>query len=122
MSVQFDLVTLDAPDTEAIARFWSAALELHEVEREDVDRWIVLADVGGVRRIGIQRGEARPGSVHLDLVCELDEFDGELTRLRGLGATVVSDPRHEPYGSIVNLADPAGNPVDLCAYRRETTG
>ena len=38
-------------------------------------------------------------------------------KLIGLGATELAAPRHEPYGSIVNLADPDGNAVDLCAYR-----
>ena len=44
------------------------------------------------------------------------EFDAELERLVGLGATLVEPPRREPYGSIANLADPDGNPFDLCAY------
>jgi hypothetical protein len=92
MSARFDLVTLDAADTEAIARFWSSALRLHEVEREDGDRWIVLADADGTRRIGIQRGTARRGSLHLDLVCELHEFDAELDRLGTLGAELLEAP------------------------------
>lgn len=116
MSARFDLVTLDTADTEAIAGFWSAVLHLHEVEREDCDRWIVLADAGGTRRIGIQRGTARPGSVHLDLACEPDEFDAELDRLLGCGAGLVAPLRREPYGSIANLIDPDGNAFDLCAY------
>lgn len=116
MTVRFDLVTLDSPDTDASARFWSAAAGLHEIEREDVDRWIVLADESGRRRLGIQRGVTRAGSVHLDLACAPEEFSTELARLVEFGAVMISDPRHEPYGSIVNLADPDGNPFDLCAY------
>jgi predicted enzyme related to lactoylglutathione lyase len=116
VTVRFDLVTLDSPDTDALASFWSSAAGLHEVEREDVDRWIVLADDTGMRRLGIQRGVTRPGSIHVDLECAPEEFDAELARLVALGAAVVSDPRHESYGSIVNLADPDGNPFDLCAY------
>jgi catechol 2,3-dioxygenase-like lactoylglutathione lyase family enzyme len=90
MPSAFDLVTIDAPDTDAIARFWSAALGLHELEREDVDRWIVLADVDGVRRLGIQRGDTRPGSMHLDLVCEPGDFDSEIERLVRLGARLAA--------------------------------
>lgn len=112
----FDLVTLDSPATDELARFWSAAADLHEVEREDVDRWIVLADRGGVRRLGIQRGSVRPGSIHLDLACAPDVFDSELARLVALGARAVAEPRIESYGSIANLADPDGNLFDLCAY------
>ena len=113
---RFDLVTLDSPETDALAGFWSAAADLHEVEREDLDRWIVLADRVGVRRLGIQRGRVRPGSVHLDLACDPADFEVEVARLIGLGAQLVDGPRHEPYGSIVNLADPQGNRFDLCAY------
>jgi predicted enzyme related to lactoylglutathione lyase len=113
---RFDLVTIDAADTDVAARFWSEIAGLHEVEREDVDRWIVLADGDGRRRLGIQRGVPRPGSMHLDLACDVDEFDAELTRMVALGARPVVPPRREPYGSIANLCDPDGNPFDLCAY------
>ncbi|TFH20149.1 MAG: hypothetical protein E4H05_02995 [Acidimicrobiales bacterium] len=116
MTARFDLVTLDSPDTEAIAQFWSDAATLHEVEREDVDRWIVLADSAGVRRLGIQRGAIRTGSIHLDLACSPAAFDDELARLVGLGAQLLAAARREPYGSIANLHDPDGNPFDLCAY------
>lgn len=117
MTARFDLVTLDSPDTEVIARFWSDAAGLHEVEREDVDRWIVLADPGGSRRLGIQRGVTIVGSIHLDLACSPETFEEELRRLVRLGAQLLGDARREPYGSIVNLADPDGNRFDLCAYR-----
>jgi predicted enzyme related to lactoylglutathione lyase len=55
--------------------------------------------------------------MHLDLRCAPGEFDAELGRLVELGATPSAPSRREPYGSIVNLADPDGNPFDLCAYR-----
>lgn len=116
MSASFDLVTLDSPRPDDAAAFWCAALGLHESEREDGDRWIVLSDALGVRRIGLQRGSARPGTVHLDLSCGVGEFDAEVQRLLRLGATEVGVARHEPYGSIANLADPDGNLFDLCAY------
>ncbi|MFZ4720076.1 MAG: VOC family protein [Ilumatobacteraceae bacterium] len=116
MAARFDLVTLNSPRTDHLATFWCAAVGLHESTREDEDRWIVLADEGGVQRIGLQRGDVRLGTVHLDLACSLDEFDDELERLLVLGATEVEPPRREPYGMIVNLADPDGNAFDLCAY------
>ena len=81
MSTRFDLVTLDSPDTGRLAHFWSAVLDLHEVEREDGDRWIVLADADGRRCIGLQRGATRQGSVHLDVACAPGAFEDELNRL-----------------------------------------
>ena len=117
MVTRFDLVTIDSPQTDRLAEFWSAVLGLHESEREDGDRWIVLSSPDGVRRLGLKRGEHRPGGTHLDLACDPDDFDAEHARLIELGAAELLAPRHESYGSIVNLADPDGNPFDLCAYR-----
>lgn len=119
MSSRFDLVTIDSPQTERLAAFWAAVLGLHESEREDGDRWIVLSSSDGLRRLGFQRGEHRPGGTHLDIACELADFDAEHTRLLALGARELHAPRHEPYGSIVNLADPDGNVFDLCAYHAD---
>ena len=117
MATRFDLVTIDTPDTDRLARFWREALGLVESEREDVDRWIVLSGADGVRRVGLQRGEHRVGGVHLDLACGIDEFEPERVRLLALGAMETTAPRMEPYGSIANFADPDGNLFDLCAYR-----
>lgn len=116
MTAAFDLVTIDTPDVDRASAFWCAALDLHEVEREDVDRWVVLADHAGVRRVGLQRGVARPGGVHLDLTCRTDEFDATLGHVVDLGARVDGDVRREPYGVIANLRDPDGYAFDLCAY------
>jgi predicted enzyme related to lactoylglutathione lyase len=115
-ATRFDLVTIDTPTTERLAAFWAAAMDLTESEREDGDRWIVLSDRQGVRRLGFQRGTHRPGGTHLDLVCSLDDFDTEAERLRGLGAQDTRPERREPYGCIANFVDPDGNPFDLCAY------
>ena len=116
MIARFDLVTIDVADPARQSAFWRAALDLIETEVEDGDRWIVLSSRDLVRRIGLQRGAPRQGTVHLDLACSLDAFDREIVRLVGLGASVRHEPRREPYGSIVNLADPEGNLFDLCAY------
>ena len=117
MYSSFDLVTIDSPHPTALAGFWCAALGLHETQREDGDRWLVLSDITGTRRLGLQRGDHRPGGTHLDLACGPDEFTGEVARLVSLGARLVEPPRHEQYGSIANLVDPDGNQFDLCAYR-----
>lgn len=117
MSSALDLITIDSPQPDVLATFWCAALALHETQREDGDRWLVLSDATGVRRMGLQRGKHRPGGIHLDLACRPYEFAAEVARLVALGAVPVTPPRDEPYGSIANLADPDGNQFDLCAYR-----
>ncbi len=116
MPSRFDLVTLNVADPVLMATFWCAALDLHETEREDGDRWLVLSGPDGTRRLGLQRGVPSQGSVHLDLMCGPDEFESEVRRLVDLGAVAQQPPRVETYGSMINLADPEGNPFDLCAY------
>ena len=116
MSTVFDLVTIDAERPDVLAEFWRGALALVELEREDGDRWQVLGHADGRRVLGLQKGTHRVGGMHLDLACTMADFATEHGRLEGLGARTVRAPRHEPYGSIVNLADPEGNLFDLCAY------
>ncbi len=116
MAARFDLVTVDVPEPRAAAAFWCAALALQVIEDEDDGRWVALADPDGRRVLGLQRGPARPGGVHLDLVCAVSEFDGEVDRLVGLGAALLRPVRIEPYGRIANLVDPDGYVFDLCAY------
>ncbi len=127
MPSTFDLVTIDAMDSERMARFWASALSLVQVQSEDAGRWIVLADATGRRRIGVQRiaemGAASPRwdgtdkpRLHLDLVCEPHEFDTEVARLFQLGASPLRPLRHEDYGAIATMADVEGNVFDLCAY------
>ena len=127
MPSMFDLVTVDAADSELVAGFWAAALLLVEVQREDNGRWIVLADATGMRRIGVQRitdlgvasacwdGVDKP-RWHLDVVCAPAEFDAEVERLLQLGAIQLRLPRQEDYGAIATMADVEGNVFDLCAY------
>jgi predicted enzyme related to lactoylglutathione lyase len=132
MTARFDLVTLDARDTNELARFWSAALSLREVEREDDGRWIVLGEASSDRRrLGLQRiaglnlepaafEGGRKARLHLDLACDPDEFDSEMARLIGLGAQLLRSARREVYGSIATMADPEGNIFDLCAYAEKS--
>lgn len=113
---RFDLVTIDTGRTDALAAFYAALLGLTESEREDGDRWIVLSDADGVRRLGFQRGTHGAGCLHLDFSCPMEEFDAERSRILSLGARETRAPRSEPYGRIANFADPDGNLFDLCAY------
>ncbi len=131
LAARLDITTIDAVDSERLARFWAEALQLNECEREDDGRWIVLGiatDSGVDRRLGFQRiaglerspahasgtGKTR---VHLDIRCSPDLFADEVQRLCRLGATQLGPSRTETYGQIANLSDPEGNIFDLCAYK-----
>jgi catechol 2,3-dioxygenase-like lactoylglutathione lyase family enzyme len=117
MSVsKFDIVTINSPRTNELSQFWAEVLGLHEIEREDGDRWILLGDSLGGRTIGFQRGEHIGGSIHIDLSCSVSDFPAERERLMQLGATETLAMRNEPYGLIANFADLDGNLFDLCAY------
>jgi catechol 2,3-dioxygenase-like lactoylglutathione lyase family enzyme len=113
---RFDIVTLNSPRTDALAKFWTELLGLQEIEREDGDRWILLGDANGGRTIGFQRGDHVAGSIHIDLSCSADDFQNERERILRLGAVETRLMRSEPYGLIANFADIDGNLFDLCAY------
>lgn len=113
---RFDIVTLNTPRTNELAKFWAELLGLQEIEREDGDRWILLGDANGGRTVGFQRGEHVDGSMHLDLSCSTSDFPNERERMMQLGAIETRPMRSEPYGLIANFADSDGNLFDLCAY------
>ena len=113
---RFDIVTLNSPRTDELAKFWAELLGLQEIEREDGDRWILLGDANGGRTIGFQRGDHVAGSIHLDLSCSTSDFQNERERILRLGAIETRPMRSEPYGLIANFADVDGNLFDLCAY------
>jgi catechol-2,3-dioxygenase len=125
-ATRFDLVTIDAADAAVVVSFWADVLGLDVVETEDDGRWSVLG-TSGRRVLGVQRIEGRSQAsptwsgatkarVHLDLACDLADFDVEVERLLMLGATRLRDDRRESYGMIATLSDPEGNIFDLCAY------
>ena len=113
---RFDIVTLNSPRTNELAKFWAELLGLQEIEREDGDRWILLGNTNGGRTIGFQRGEHVAGSVHIDLSCSTSDFPNERERILRLGAVETRPMRSELYGLIANFADVDGNLFDLCAY------
>ena len=113
---RFDIVTLNSPRTNELAKFWAELLGLQEIEREDGDRWILLGNTNGGRTIGFQRGEHVAGSIHIDLSCSTSDFPNERERILRLGAVETRPMRSELYGLIANFADVDGNLFDLCAY------
>jgi hypothetical protein len=125
--VTFDLTTVDAVDSVALAAFWAAALHLEVTETEDSNRWIVLGSGSRPRILGIQRivnlamasaeieGTSK-ARIHLDLRCSIAAFDSEVDRLVALGARELRPRRREYYGHIATMADVEGNVFDVCAY------
>jgi predicted enzyme related to lactoylglutathione lyase len=109
-------VSLDAHDALVVAGFWAAALGRTVAEGADSGNAAVNADpaVPG-SRIGFHRvpeGKTVKNRMHFDLITT--DFDAEVDRLAGLGATKLNEikdgPRHW-----VTLADPEGNEFDVIA-------
>jgi predicted enzyme related to lactoylglutathione lyase len=115
-------VTLDALDPEAAASFWSRALGYERLYERG--RYIVLAPQPGDARprLVIQRVDELTNDktpVHLDL--RVDDPDGEVERLKALGATVawVVDETHLGLSRWTTMTDPQGTLFCVCPARSE---
>jgi predicted enzyme related to lactoylglutathione lyase len=104
-------------DPDALARFYSQALEL-SFQREDhgglAPHWGV--DIGTVH-FGIhppenfRRDEAGQASVVLTF--DVASLAACQARLEGLGATCVQPPHDEGFGLVASFRDPEGNQFEL---------
>jgi predicted enzyme related to lactoylglutathione lyase len=108
-------VAFDARDAQAAASFWAAALGRSVVEGASSDNAAVSADpaVPG-SRIGFHRvpeGKTVKNRMHFDLITT--DFDVEIERLTGLGATKLNEIKDG--GHWATLADPEGNEFDVIA-------
>lgn len=111
---KLELAAFDAPDTEALARFYTD-LTGWEMVRND-SGWIILQLPDG-QQVGFQPaanhlaprwpGQQLPQQFHLDLL--VDGHEAAADRAVALGATRLADG-----ASWITLADPAGHPFDLC--------
>ncbi len=108
-------VSFDAYDAQAAASFWAAVLGFTVADGADGDHAAINADpaVPG-SRIGFHRvpeGKTVKNRVHLDLITT--DFEAEIDRLTGLGATRLNEIKNGSHW--VTLADPEGNEFDVIA-------
>ena len=115
MSSTVFAVSFDAHDAQKVASFWAAVLGRTLAGGADGDHAAVTADPGiPGSRISFHRvpeGKTVKNRMHFDLITT--DFDAEVGRLTGLGATKlneINDGRHW-----ATLADPEGNEFDLIA-------
>jgi predicted enzyme related to lactoylglutathione lyase len=109
-------VAFDARDAQAAASFWAAALGRTIADGATSDNAVINADPAAPgSRIGFHRvpeGKTVKNRMHFDLITA--DFDAEIDRLTGLGATKLN----EVSGAAahwVTLADPEGNEFDVIA-------
>jgi predicted enzyme related to lactoylglutathione lyase len=112
MTIALGYLTFDCADAAAVAAFWSAALD----RPVDDGASRQVATISGASPvwmfIQVPEPKATKNRVHPDLTT--DDLDGELARLKELGATHLAD--HDEDGTRwATLADPEGNEFDLAA-------
>ena len=113
MSSKVFAVSFDAHDPRAAASFWAAVLGRTVADGADSDNAAVNADpaVPG-SRIGFHRvpeSKTVKNRMHFDLITT--DFDAEISRLTGLGATRLNEVNAGRHW--VTLADPEGNEFDV---------
>ena len=109
-------VAFDASDAQAAAGFWAAVLGRTVADGATGDNALIEADpaIPG-SRIGFHRvpeGKTVKNRMHFDVITT--DFDAEVERLTGLGATRLNEVDR---GTVhwVTLTDPEGNEFDLIA-------
>lgn len=109
-------VAFDARDAQAAASFWAAVLGRTVADGATTDNALISADpaIPG-SRIGFHRvpeGKTVKNRMHFDVITT--DFDAEIDRLIGLGATKLNEV-NGAAAHWVTLADPEGNEFDLIA-------
>jgi len=108
-------VSFDAHDAQAAAGFWAAVLRRTVADGANGDNATINADptVPG-SRIGFHRvpeTKTVKNRMHFDLITT--DFDTEISRLTGLGATKLNEIKNGAHWA--TLADPEGNEFDVIA-------
>jgi|ERR1700677_965187 predicted enzyme related to lactoylglutathione lyase len=117
MSSTFFALSFDARDAQVAASFWAGALGRAVADGASGDNAAVTPDpaIPG-SRISFHRvpeGKTVKNRVHIDLIST--DFDAEVDRLIGLGATKLNEVKKDTGAHWVTLADPEGNEFDLIA-------
>jgi catechol-2,3-dioxygenase len=104
-------VSLDTTDSAELAGFWAGVLGL-TVNAGATSEYAAIESTPRLAFHRVPEGKVAKNRLHLDLLS--DEFDLELKRLLGLGATRVNELR-QGGAHWITLADPEGNEFDLIA-------
>ncbi len=117
MSLFIDWITIDTPDPDGLARFWTEALGYEVLDDESGssgEREILIGGDGGPRILLFEVHDTKTVKNRLHFDIRSDDRDAEVERLLALGATKV-DIGQKPDASWVVMADPEGN--EFCILR-----
>ena len=109
MALKVEMVTFDCTDAQALADWWAAQFggKVHTLMPGE----FFVVNLAEGPNLGFQQvDDPTPGKnrLHLDLNVGAERRDGEVERLRQLGAEVLYEI-DEPGGHHVTMADPEGN-------------
>jgi len=113
MSLRLNNVTFDCDDPEAVARFWSAALD-RPLDPDPTPFFVSIGEAGADDGAAgpsfffskVPEAKTVKNRVHVDLAS--DDREAEVDRLVGLGARRVADKDEYGHAWTV-MADPEGN-------------
>ena len=112
MTLKLGMVTINATDAEALARWWAEQTNAEITQTNE--GWFVVLEGGGLPvMLAFQKVDGQSvgkNSIHLDLAAP--DLDAEVDRLLTAGATLV-ERRGEKSFRWVTLADPQGNEFDV---------
>ncbi|WP_042376213.1 VOC family protein [Streptacidiphilus melanogenes] len=108
-------VTIDSLDPYALASFWSQVLDLLLADDDHPGDEMALIEGAGLLFVTVPEAKSGKNRVHLDLQPRDRSRDEEVTRVVGLGATLVDDRRNPDGTGWVVLSDPEGN--EFCVER-----
>jgi catechol 2,3-dioxygenase-like lactoylglutathione lyase family enzyme len=121
---RFEKTVIDCPDPRALAAFYCQVLGMRV--NEDIDGWVVIGYVPGLRQLAFQRvtewvpprwpDPAYPQQLHLDIrVHDADQAEQELL---ALGATRAASERETGFRVFF---DPVGHPFCI-VFGRSSSG
>jgi hypothetical protein len=109
MTVGWYAVTIDCRDARKVASFWSAATGWAVAKGSSGDGHIVVRAGGGLPQLTfneVPEPKTVKDRIHLDI--SSDDFEADIVRLIGLGATRIRD-----FDGWTTLQDVEGNEFDL---------
>jgi catechol 2,3-dioxygenase-like lactoylglutathione lyase family enzyme len=123
MAARISTITFDCADPYRLVNFWSQVTGFAEdpdnPNAPDDPEGLLVSQDGTLNLLFITVPEEKAGKnrVHLDLVPTDRRRDDEITRLIGIGATLVDDHRRADGTGWAVLADPEGN--EFCVERSD---
>jgi catechol 2,3-dioxygenase-like lactoylglutathione lyase family enzyme len=130
--VHLELFSVIVADYDAAIEFYVDVLGFELVEDSPSatndgrpKRWVVVRPPGAVTGLLLAQADgdeqaAMVGGQHAGRVgffLRVDDFDAAFQRMSGAGVEFLTEPRDEPYGTVVVFRDVAGNKWDLLGAR-----